>query len=300
MEAADFEVVASTTSDLELVYRILSGPATINGNLVALTGEVGTVGIEVSQAGDANYNSAVASTTFDVLEDPCQGFESNATVLQNVSCNGDANGSFEVSLNNGTAPFTFSIGNESQDNGLFENMSAGSYEITVIDANGCTATTSIDITEPDAIELTAEITDSNSIFGNGSIALTVTGGTGTYTYDWSNGETTANLSDLEIGEYSVTVTDEAGCSITESFTVGGVTANIEAFEINIYPNPVFNEVEVVHGEKVNQITLIDAQGKIIRAQKTEGKQTLLDMKALPAGMYFIRLDNGQMNRIIKQ
>ncbi len=376
VDAADFEVMATTTSELELVYEVLSGPATISGNLVSLSGEIGIVEIEVSQAGNVNYNATTASISFEVI-DPCLGFEANATVIQNVSCNGEANGSFEVSLTNGTAPFpfslgdedqengqlenmnagsyeiivtdvngcsaittieitepalmeatatviqnasckgesdasfevstingiapfTYSIGNESQDNGLFENMATGNYEITVTDANGCSATTTVEITEPEAIEITAEITDSNSILGNGTISLTVTGGTGNYTYDWSNGDATANLSDLEIGEYSVTVTDEAGCSITESFTIGGVTANAEAVEFNIFPNPVFNQVEVVHGEKVHQITVIDATGQIIFQQKTKGKQTQLDLKALPAGMYFIRLDNGKMNRIIKQ
>ena len=300
VEAADFEVIATTTSELELFYSVLSGPATVSGNLINLTGEPGTVEIEVSQAGNNNYNEASATTTFEVVEDPCIGFEATATVIQNVSCNGEASGSFKVSLSSGTAPFTFTIGNDSQENGLFENMVAGSYEISVTDANGCSATATVEISEPDVIELTAETTDSNSIFGNGSISLTVTGGTGNYTYDWSNGETTANLSDLGIGEYTVTITDEAGCSITESYSIGGVTANREAFEINIYPNPVMDQVQIVHGEKVNQITLLDAKGKVITQQKTEGKQTQLAMKALPAGMYFIRLDNGQMNRIIKQ
>jgi len=300
IEAADFEIVASTTSGLALSYEILSGPATLNGNIVTLSGEVGTVAIEVSQAGNENYLAAFATVSFEVVEDPCLGFEATATVIQNVSCNGEASGSFEVNPSSGTAPFTFTIGNDSQENGLFENMVAGSYEISVTDANGCSATATVEISEPDVIELTAETTDSNSIFGNGSISLTVTGGTGNYTYDWSNGETTANLSDLGIGEYTVTITDEAGCSITESYSIGGVTANREAFELNIYPNPVINQITISHGEKVKEISLMDANGKIILEQKASGKETLLEMTRLPAGMYFIRLDDGKMKRIIKE
>jgi len=223
IEAADFEIVASTTSRLALSYEVLSGPATLNGNIVTLNGEVGIVEIEVSQAGNENYLAASATTFFEVFDNPCIGFT-----------------------------------------------------------------------------VTAETTDSNSIFGNGSISLTVTGGTGNYTYDWSNGETTANLSDLGIGEYTVTITDEAGCSITESYSIGGVTANREAFELNIYPNPVINQITISHGEKVKEISLMDANGKIILEQKASGKETLLEMTRLPAGMYFIRLDDGKMKRIIKE
>ena len=300
VEAADFEVIATTTSELELFYSVLSGPATVSGKLINLTGEPGTVEIEVSQAGNNNYNEASATTTFEVVEDPCIGFEATATVIQNVSCNGEASGSFEVSLSNGTAPFTFSTGNESQDNGLFENMTAGSYEIIVTDNNGCSATATVEITEPEAIEVTAETTDSNSINGNGSIGLTVSGGTGNYSYEWSNGATTASLTDLGIGEYTVTITDETGCSITESYSIGGVTANREAFELNIYPNPVINQITISHGEKVKEISLMDANGKIILEQKASGRETELEMTGLPAGMYFIRLDDGNMKRIIKE
>ncbi|WMN10674.1 InlB B-repeat-containing protein [Marivirga salinae] len=300
VEAADFEVIATTTSGLELFYSVLSGPATVSGNLINLTGEPGTVEIEVSQAGNNNYNAASATTTFEVVEDPCIGFEATATVIQNVSCNGDASGSFEVNTSSGTAPFTYTIGNENQDNGLFENMMAGSYEIIVTDANGCSATATVEISEAEALEITAETTDSNSIFGNGSISLTVNGGTGNYSYEWSNSATTASLTDLGIGEYTVTVTDEAGCSITESYSIGGVTANTEAFEFNIYPNPVINQITISHGEKVNEISLMDAKGKIILEQKASGKETLLEMTGLPAGMYFIRLDDGKMKRIIKE
>jgi surface protein len=300
LDSPDFEVIATTTSGLELTYAVLSGPATISGNLVSLTGETGIVEIEVSQEGNINYNEAVVSTTFEVLDELCLGFEATTSVIQNVNCKGDANGSFEVTVNNGSAPFIYSLGSDSQENGLFEDVPAGTYEITVTDANGCVAVTSVEITEPDAIEVSAETTNSNSIFGNGSIILTVTGGSGNFTFDWSNGATSANLTELEIGEYTVTITDEEGCSITESYTIGGVTATEEAFELNIYPNPVIDHLEIIHEEEVSQINLMDARGKVILQKLTMGKQTHLEMKALPAGLYFLRLDNGKLNRIIKQ
>src|SRR5690606_8474173 len=96
---------------------------------------------------------------------------------------------------------------------------AGDYTVTVTDANGCTATETITITEPD--ELTLSYTPVNvSCFGgsNGSIDLSVTGGTGSYTYAWSNGESTQEISTLIAGDYTVTVTDANGCTATETIT----------------------------------------------------------------------------------
>jgi hypothetical protein len=68
----------------------------------------------------------------------------------------------------------------------------------------------------------------------------------------------------------------------------------------MYPNPVVNQLQISHRAGVEQISLIDATGRIIQQEQAMDSQTTLDMKSLPAGLYFIRLDNGKMNRIIKQ
>jgi hypothetical protein len=90
----------------------------------------------------------------------------------------------------------------------------------VTDANGCTATTSVTITQPTAITLTVTSTDVTTYGGNnGSATVTATGGTPGYTYLWSNGATTSTAGSLIAGTYTVTVTDANGCTKTASVTI---------------------------------------------------------------------------------
>jgi gliding motility-associated-like protein len=100
-------------------------------------------------------------------------------------------------------------------------MAAGAYTVTVTDANGCTAQTSVTITQPQA-GLALSTTQVNVLcFGNstGSVNLTVTGGTAPYTYAWSNNTTLQDPTGLAAGAYTVTVTDANGCTATTTVTI---------------------------------------------------------------------------------
>lgn len=299
---APFEVEASSTSELALTYEV-SGPATIEGSTISLDGTTGTVEVTASQAGNDNYNSASETISFEVTEDPCLDFAASATAA-NVNCAGEADGTITVETTAGTAPFTYSLaGAEGIESNEFTELTAGEYTIEVTDANGCTATTSATISSPDALEITAEVENSNSILGNGSIALTVTGGTADYTYSWSNGAETASISELEVGEYTVTVTDANDCSIEESFTIGGVTANEEALSnaITIFPNPAKDIVQLQHSEKAKSLKLYDATGKLLNEISTEGSRTEFNVSQLPSGLYFIKQDGASpIYRFVKE
>ena len=97
---------------------------------------------------------------------------------------------------------------------------SATYEVTVDNGNGCSATESIVITVTDPISSNASIIDASCGEQNGSIELSVSGGSGNYTYDWSPLAETSNiLSGVSDGNYSVIITDDIGCSINESFTV---------------------------------------------------------------------------------
>ncbi|MCF8294479.1 MAG: T9SS type A sorting domain-containing protein, partial [Bacteroidales bacterium] len=128
-----------------------------------------------------------------------------------VSCQGSTDGSINVSVTGGAGVYTYSWSNGATTQDL-NNLGAGIYSLTVVDGNGCTDTYFTTITEPAAIELSTVLSHvlcNGSM--NGAVNLSVTGGTGIYTYSWSNGATTQDLSGLAGGTYTVTVIDNNGC-----------------------------------------------------------------------------------------
>ena len=154
------------------------------------------------------------------------GVSGSITAVTNVACFGNNTGSATVTAVGNATPFTYLWTPGGQTNATASGLSEGSYTVTVTDNNGCSFTASVTITGP-ASALTATISSANascSSTNNGSVTLTVSGGTPQYTYSWSNSSTTQNLSNLLPGTYSVTVTDSGGCSLTESVTVGADTS----------------------------------------------------------------------------
>ena len=123
-----------------------------------------------------------------------------------------------VTVAGGTTPYTYAWSN-GQTSATATNLSANTYRVTVTDARGCTATSSVAVSQPVA-SLTSSFASSNittvDCFGNftGSATVTVTGGTTPYTYAWTNGQTSATATNLAANTYRVTVTDARGCSAT--------------------------------------------------------------------------------------
>jgi hypothetical protein len=143
--------------------------------------------------------------------------ETNVDVL----CNGNSTGSIDLTVTGGTSPYTYSWtgGATTQDR---TNLAAGTYTVTVTDANSCTKTISATITEPSALSLSTTKTDATCGNSNGAIDLTVTGGTSPYTYNWGGGITTQDRTNLAAGTYTVTVTDANSCTKTVSATVNNI------------------------------------------------------------------------------
>lgn len=140
-----------------------------------------------------------------------------------VSCNNANDGSIDVTVSGGTAPYAYAWSNSANTEDL-TGLTGGSYTITVTDANGCPATTTVVIEEPNTLVMSAVPTDVLCAGGaDGTVDLTVTGGTAPYSYYWSTGDTTQDLTGLIEGLYSVIVTDANGCS--SQLTVGVNTIN---------------------------------------------------------------------------
>lgn len=140
--------------------------------------------------------------------------------ITNSLCNGQPNGIVELTVTGGTAPFNYSWSNGSNQRDLV-NVFAGSYAVTITDASGCVFTETYTIGEPDALDIIFDAT-STSCFGDsdGSIIATASGGTGPYSYVWSNGSTSKDLVNISGGTYNLTIVDSNNCSITRSVEVG--------------------------------------------------------------------------------
>ncbi|MBK7148292.1 MAG: gliding motility-associated C-terminal domain-containing protein [Bacteroidetes bacterium] len=137
----------------------------------------------------------------------------------NVTCNGASNGAADLSVSGGTTPYTY-LWSTFQSIEDLSNIGGGLYYVIITDANGCEKRDSILITEPAALVLSQTITNVNCNGGStGSIDLSVTGGVTTYSYLWSNGSTSQDLSGLVAGTYTVTVTDANACTATSTATI---------------------------------------------------------------------------------
>ena len=138
----------------------------------------------------------------------------------NVLCFGDNSGNAAVSITSGTTPFVYNWSNGAANSSI-NNIAAGNYSVTVTDANSCSATSSFIITEPvSAIQTAVSSTNATCAGNDGTISLQVSGGTIAYTYAWSSGANTSALSNLQSGNYFVTVTDANACSTSTSVLVG--------------------------------------------------------------------------------
>ena len=98
---------------------------------------------------------------------------------------------------------------------------AGTMSYTVTDANGCSSSTSVTLSQPTKVEGTTSTIASGCAGNTGSATVAATGGSGTYTYLWSNGQTTLTATSLAIGNYTVIITDGSGCTGSASATVLG-------------------------------------------------------------------------------
>ncbi|MEO0312203.1 MAG: hypothetical protein RIQ89_1860 [Bacteroidota bacterium] len=162
-------------------------------------------------------NNCALDTTFAIQN--INGPSLSAGTVSNVSCYGGNNGSASLTLSSGTAPFTYLWSNGATADSA-GSLSAGTYYVEVTDANSCIGATTITITEPNP--LSSQISGGNVLCHSdttGSANVIASGGTGNYHYHWSNGDTISNIINLSAGIYSVTITDDNGCTTTNSIEV---------------------------------------------------------------------------------
>ncbi len=214
----------STGGSMENTYTLTFSPAlTVAGtytvSLVNTAGSVTDLCGNVALPASFNFTITVPVAT--------------ASTTQNVLCNGGATGSTSCAVVGGTSPYTYSWGatlGTGTTSAAYSGLTAGNYIVTVTDANGCSSTASTTVTEPPvlAVSVTSIQPTCTTL---GSIAATVTGGVTSYTYAWSpSGGSSAAASNLSAGTYSLLVTDQNGCTVSNSTTLTNTSTVTSAIQ----------------------------------------------------------------------
>ncbi len=151
--------------------------------------------------------------------------------ITHASCNNN-DGGIDVTVSGGTPPYSFVWTGDKTTEDL-NDIYAGTYLLRVFDSVGCTMSASFTITENTDLDI--KLTPNFLLChqeGEGEITSWVAGGTEPYSYLWSNNDTTANLSSVNSGSYSLTVTDANGCSLTKSTYIGISSLSLSTAVVN--------------------------------------------------------------------
>ncbi|WP_198342276.1 Ig-like domain-containing protein [Pedobacter psychrophilus] len=197
-----------------------------------------------------------------------------------ILCNG---GTSKVTLTatGGTGVYLYSKdGITFQASNIFNNLTAGNYTFTVKDVNGCTFSmpNQINITEPTKLSI-SEIHQDINCFGSetGSINISISGGKLPYTFNWSNGATTEDLSNLKKGDYSVIVTDANGCNISKTIKLSEPISPLIITENH--------QNNICFGEKNGKINVQVSGGTAPYQYKWNTGETIPNLNNIESGTY---------------
>jgi len=220
---------------------------------------------------------------------------------QGASCNGDCDGTAAAMGVSGSGTYTYlwDAGAGNATTAAVTGLCAGTYSVTVSDGVGSDVTT-VTINEPAVLDLSASVVDETNFGNDGEIALTVTGGAGGNSYSWTgpNGFTFTgkDLTGIAGGDYTVVVTDQNGCTATDTYTVIGTTVptgineSAQNTSISVYPNPS-NGTVFMKSETTGTIYIIDLLGNTVASQSKNATRATLDLSDLSGGIYFLRFES---------
>lgn len=228
-------------------------------------------------------------------------------VPTHIGCSGGT-GSVDATITGGSSPYTFVWSNTETTEDI-SGLAEGSYTLTVTDANGCSQSSTTTVDGAVTLTVTADITDNTCADStNGALDIAVTGGSGAYTYVWSNSETTEDLTGLAGDTYTVTVTDANSCTGVGSFTVttldscvtGINNVDLSTNDLMVYPNPstdVLN-VALTGNGTISTIELHSLSGSQVLVVEPSATAALVDVSELAEGMYLltVRTTDGSIGR----
>ena len=197
----------------------------------AITEDIGNLSAGNYSVVITDFNGCILNSSFTITEPNTP--ISAAASISNVSCFGGNNGSIDLTISGGVSPYSFSWSNGATSEDL-NGLSANTYSVEIQDFNGCNSNLTSNVAQPlNGIQISSILNHVSCFGGNdGSINISVSGGTSTYTYIWNNGSTSEDLTNLLSGTYSLQVTDFNGCAQTESFQINQPLSAINA-SINV-------------------------------------------------------------------
>ena len=233
--------------------------------------------------------SEVSKPAFKMKSSPIQV----NSAVNDVACYEDATGSIDVTINaqSHAYPYTFSWSNgniitNSSPTTSLSNVEAGQYTVDIMDNNGCQLFSGATVNQPAELYLTYSQIDKQCGGGinNGSIDLSVFGGTPPYSYNWSNGSSAEDLSDLGSGNYSVSVTDSRGCVANEEVII-------------TEPNPLIINGLITHvnckGGTDGEIDVSVFGGNLPYSYSWDSGQITQDISALNSNSYTLTVTDSK-------
>ncbi len=163
-------------------------------------------------------SSGCAATATVTVNEPA-GVTTSFNVIPDT-CSTGGTGSIQVSAVGGSLPYTYVWSNGAGSSAI-QHVLAGSYNVTITDANTCSAGSSVFLPEVSGISIAFSELENVSCYGirDGRLAVSVQGGTSPYTYTWLNAQSGPSLSHLDSGVYVVTVADVNGCNETDTAVI---------------------------------------------------------------------------------
>lgn len=166
-----------------------------------------------------NSQSAVCDSEEIIVIVPVVDPISIAPIIKDVSCKGGSDGEILLNLSGGNGDYRVEWTHDNRRGPELKNLRVGRYMAYVYDEKGCAQMIQIDIQEPaEVLQVTGNMVyETCTVSAENSITLDARGGTAPYTFLWSNGATTQNISDVNPGAYSVVITDAKGCIEVKEF-----------------------------------------------------------------------------------
>src|SRR5690606_5572755 len=210
-------------------------------------------------------------------------------VITHNNCYGAQEGEAFVTVLGGEMPYTYYWSNGETSEAI-ANLGAGNYTVNVTDKTGRSVKGAISINQPDELRVDVEIANETNRGQDGKISAKVSGGTAPYTYELSNGGTSADNEKMESGEYTLLVKDAKSCTVEQTYQID---KNRE-YNTVIYPNPSDGRFSVsldnVEGETY-EVRVFDSHGKLILEESESINAALqvktLDLTSKGKGIYFI-------------